>query len=191
MKRKQVINILFHKSYRNKKSFYQYFWIKNINNVNNKAKKSYVCSICYHRFSTSTALNRHLLICNAFTKDVYPPEKTFLSFDDKKAAKFANPLAIIGFSDFEAKLENIPNIKNKDTNNFRNSFTVKKDIHSIVSFSLIFVDTYGELIFEKCYCGDNAVEYFFNTLDRIEEKIYLIFVEIKKLLVLKHYLLTS
>ena len=31
-KGRKIINLLFHKSYKNKKSFYHYFWIKNINN---------------------------------------------------------------------------------------------------------------------------------------------------------------
>ena len=32
-KGRKIINLLFHKSYKNKKSFYHYFWIKNINNI--------------------------------------------------------------------------------------------------------------------------------------------------------------
>ena len=34
----KVINLLFHKSYKNKKSFYHYFWIKNINNIKKQLK---------------------------------------------------------------------------------------------------------------------------------------------------------
>ena len=32
-KGRKIINLLFHKSYKNKKSFYHYFWIKNINTI--------------------------------------------------------------------------------------------------------------------------------------------------------------
>ena len=32
-KGRKIINLLFHKSYKNRKSFYHYFWIKNINNI--------------------------------------------------------------------------------------------------------------------------------------------------------------
>ena len=38
-KGKKIINILFHKSYIKKKSFYHYFWLKNINNIQKKLKK--------------------------------------------------------------------------------------------------------------------------------------------------------
>ena len=93
----------------------------------------------------------------------------------KKAAKFASPIAITGFADFESKLDSI----NHDCVNFtealdsNKSFTNKKQIHQIVSFSLIFVDTNGKLIFEKSYCGKNAGTYFFETLDKIEENLLL------------------
>ena len=109
------------------------------------------------------------------TKEIYPPPKTFISFDDKKAAKYASPLSIIGFADFEAKLDDLC----KDSNEIQKkimpskSFTIKKDLHTIVSFSLIFVDIDGELIFEKCYCGNNAGKYFFDTLDKIASFNYM------------------
>ena len=49
----------------------------------------------------------------------------------------------------------------------------KKQMHQIVSFSLVFVDTDGKLLYEKAYCGENAGEYFFLTLDKIEENFLL------------------
>ena len=103
----KIINILFHKSYKKKRSFYHVFLIKNINNITKSIKKKFVCVICYDKFSTSQSLNRHLLLCNSMTKEIYPPQKTFISFDDKKAAKYASPLSIIGFADFEAKLDTL------------------------------------------------------------------------------------
>ena len=39
-KGRKIINILFHKSYKNKKSYYHYFWIKNINNIKTSIKNS-------------------------------------------------------------------------------------------------------------------------------------------------------
>ena len=47
-------------------------------------KKRFVCDVCYERFSAPTALNRHMLTCNSMTIEVYPKEKSFVSFDDKK-----------------------------------------------------------------------------------------------------------
>ena len=61
--------------------------------------------MCYEKFSTGVALNGHLLTCNDLTKKVYPPENSYISYDDKKAAKYASPLSIMGFADFETKLE--------------------------------------------------------------------------------------
>ena len=171
---KTVVNILFHKSYKNKKSFYHYFWLKNINNIKKTIKRRFVCVVCYEKFSTSKALNRHLLSCNSITLEVYPPEKSYLSFDDKKAAKYASPLSIIGFADFETKLDgNYCKDDFKDALKSEESFTERKNIHKIVSFSLIFVDTEGKIIFEKTFCGKNAGEYFFQTLDTIEEDLLL------------------
>ena len=86
-----------------------------------------MCVICYDKYSTSQALNRHLLICNSITKEVYPSPQTFISFDDKKAAKFASPLSIIGFADFEAKLDSLDYDNNKDQKAFdsNKSFTIR------------------------------------------------------------------
>ena len=173
-KGRKIVNILFHKTYKNKKSYYYYFWIKNINNIKKTLSRNFVCTVCYDKFSTNTALNRHLISCNSMTNEVYPPDKTYLSFDSKKAAKYASPISIMGFADFETKLECI-NSKDKleDTIEKNESFTIRKSAHKIVSFSLIFVDTDGKLIFEKTYCGENTGEHFFQTLDNIEERLLL------------------
>ena len=73
-------------------------------------------------------------------------------------------MVVTGFADFESKLDSV----NCESGNFtdalasNNTFTNKK-MHKIVSFSLVFVDTYGKLLYEKAYCGENASEYFFKT----------------------------
>ena len=82
-----VINVLFHKTYKNKKSFYSYFWLKSLHNIKKDIKKSFVCEICFDRFSSRKTLNRHLLVCNATTEEVYPVPKPFLEFDAKKSCK--------------------------------------------------------------------------------------------------------
>ena len=130
--------------------------------------------MCYEKFSASVALNRHLLTCNAPTKEVYPPENSYISYDDKKAAKYASPLSIMGFADFETKLDG-GNSKDDlaDALKSKESFTDRKNIHMIVSFSIIFLDTDGKMIFEKNFCGRNAGEYFFQTLDTIEVDLVL------------------
>ena len=124
-------------------------------------KKRFVCDVCYERFSAPTALNRHMLTCNSMTTEVYPKEKSFVSFDDKKAAKYASPISIMGFADFETKQKFINKEVNlESTLGKMESFTTRKCSHEIVSFSLIFVDTNGKLIFEKTFCGRNAGQFF-------------------------------
>ena len=62
----------------------------------------------------------------------------------------------------ETKLKSLnENGKIEDTVNQMESFTIRKSAHEIVSFSLIFVDTDGKLIFEKNFCGKNAGQLFF------------------------------
>ena len=80
----------------------------------------------------------------------------------------------MGFADFETKLVSInQEDKIEDAFDKIESFTIRKSAHKIVSFSLIFIDTDGKLIFEKNFCGRNAGEYFFKTLDKIEEALLL------------------
>ena len=95
------------------------------------------------------------------TNELYPPKNSFLYFDDRKAAKYASPLSIMGFADFETKLELI-NCKDNLENSFdiKESFTKRKNVHKIVSFSLIFVDNNGKLLFEK-YSVEQMLGKFF------------------------------
>ena len=102
-----------------------------------------------------------MLTCNSMTTEVYPKEKSFVSFDDKKAAKYASPISIMGFADFETKQKFINKEVNlENTLGKMESFTTRTCSHEIVSFSLIFVDTNGKLIFEKTFCGRNAGQFF-------------------------------
>ena len=56
----------------------------------------------------------------------------------------------MGFADFETKLDG-GNSKDDlaDALKSKESFTDRKNIHKIVSFSIIFLDTHGKMIFEK------------------------------------------
>ena len=89
----------------------------------------------------------------------------------KKAAKFASPISIIGSADFEAKLIRIEKSESECRSNVYT--TIKKDLHNVISYSLIFIDILGNLIFKKKYCGENIGEIFFETLDNVEEKLLL------------------
>ena len=51
----KIINLLFHKRYKNKQSYYHYFWIKNINNI----KKSFKNILCVLYVTVNLVLVRH------------------------------------------------------------------------------------------------------------------------------------
>ena len=93
----------------------------------------------------------------------------------KKAAKFASPMAITGFADFECKLDSVKHESGNFTDALASNktFTNKKQMHQIVSFSLVFVDTNGKLLYEKAYCGENAGEYFFQNFRQNTRKSFL------------------
>ena len=93
----------------------------------------------------------------------------------KKATKFASLMDKTGFADFESKLDSV----NRENGNFTDAlasiktFTSRKQIHEIFSFSLVFVDTNWKLLHEKAKCGENAGENVFQTLDKLEENLLL------------------
>ena len=66
----------------------------------------------------------------------------------------------MGVADFETKLDG-GNSKDDlaDALISKESFTDRKNIHKIVSFSITFLDTHGKMIFGK-KCGQNAGKYF-------------------------------
>ena len=39
-KGQKIVNILFHKTFKNKRTFYHYYWIKNINNIKSTIKNA-------------------------------------------------------------------------------------------------------------------------------------------------------
>ena len=70
----------------------------------------------------------------------------------------------MGFADFETKLDG-DSFKDDlaDALKSKESFTDRKKIHKIVSFSIIFLDTNGKMIFEKHFCGKMQENVFFQT----------------------------
>ena len=79
-----------------------------------------------------------------------------------KAAKYTSPQTIMGFADFETKLVSInQEDKIEDAFDKIESFTIRKSAHKIVSFSLIFIDTDGKLIFEKKFLRKKCRRIFF------------------------------
>ena len=118
---------------------------------------------CCRRLSKNQCLKRHLLLCNSAAKEIYPKPNSYLSFDQNKAAKYSSTIDVFGFADFECKLlplETNCNGEGKNDEMNDKSFTYKKEAHIVISYSLIFIDKFGKLLFEKCYCGKNAGLFF-------------------------------
>ena len=67
----------------------------------------------------------------------------------------------MGFADFETKLDG-GNSKDDlaDALISKESFTDRKNIHKIVSFNIILLDTHGKMIFEKTF------------VDKMQENIF-------------------
>lgn len=123
---------------------------------------------------------------NSASKETYPKPKSYIHFDKNKAAKYSSTIDVFGFADFECKLSRLEkknrctycnqhccsctkkkkllckNICHNCERKNDESFTFKKEVHVIISYSIIFVDKYGKILFEKCYCGDNPGEHFSN-----------------------------
>ena len=45
-KGRKIVDILFHKTFKNKRTFYHYYGIRNINNIKNTILKRFVCVLC-------------------------------------------------------------------------------------------------------------------------------------------------
>ena len=144
------------------------------------------------------ALNNHLIKCESNSKEVFPDPGTYIEYTDILSAQQSSEINIFGFADFESKLSPIKDqneckicdhkieqcvcMKLKCTNCrcyykyckcfFRQkSFTIKKEIHILISYSIIFIDNNGKIIFEKCYCDKNVGENFIETLLDLQEKL--------------------
>ena len=151
-----------------------YHWIKNINAIKTKhVKNRAVCLICFTWFSHFKYLKRHLLQCNSVTQEVFPKPNSFISFSNFESAKLSSVVDIFGFCDFECKLMRVNNESENDISavDKNRSYTLKTEEHEIISFSVIFIDSYGNLLYEKVYCGDHPSKTFLDVLDSIEENL--------------------
>ena len=45
-----IINIMFYEIYKEKKTYYIYYWIKHLDTIKKSLSYNYVCTICYDRF---------------------------------------------------------------------------------------------------------------------------------------------
>ena len=79
---------------------------------------------------------------------IYPDKDSIIEYGKKTAAKFYSLVTITGFADFESKLKPMShNSTEKNPNIFENilnseSYTIKCENYELVSYSVIFVDSY-------------------------------------------------
>lgn len=141
----------------------------------NLGKKKYkTCVNCLQRFSNADVLDRHHRIClqNDGTQAVKVPnagsQLTFKNFD--KQVKHP----IIGFADFEASMRKR---SEQDVNataggGVGGPSTIPLNDQLPTTFALIFLDSRGNLLFEKTYSSDtNLLRVFFETLFECEKHL--------------------
>ena len=173
---------LFNFHSKGKRSYY--FYLKEPSTIHNFLHKNrkWCCLICYDRFTSKQRLLNHLQKCNSnnIKAYMYPQKGSYIEYDRVAKAKFDSTLPIIGFADFETVLTSL----NSDENGINIcfncspnlecrcfSYTKKLDKHNLISYSIIFVDSNAELLYEKHFCGELVEKNFLETLCHIEESI--------------------
>ena len=119
----------------------------------NTYSKDEICLNCMTKFSNKTVFENHLRHCKIhgahLLKDTGFPIKYF----NKWVNKFKKP--VVGFLDFESRNEWCPQ--------------QKKTLQFPISFSLIFVGFFGELLCEYTFAGDDTSRVFLEKLIESEK----------------------
>ena len=174
---KNQVNILHTFQFERKAKQHFYFYIKSISSIYQFQQKKYPCLVCFDRFTSKLRLYNHLQKCT-IPQPVYPEPNSFIEYDEKCKAKYHSTLSIVGFADFESKLNSIPDDHDhvkckkclrKDCS--YQSYTKKVESHELVSYSLVFVDAKCIILYEKHFCGRYVEQNFFETLNAIEEPL--------------------
>ena len=172
---------LFNFHMKTKRSFY--FYLKNPSTIHNFLHKNrkWCCLVCFDRFTSKQRLLNHLQKCNAnnIKSYMYPKQGSYIKFGKDDQAKYHSPLPIIGFADFETILNPLTPLVNENVycdkcysgNCKCFSYTKLMDKHELISYSIVFVDSKSQLIFEKHFCGEQVEKFFLQTLCSIEESL--------------------
>ena len=141
--------------------------------------KTMTCPKCISRFSSENKFQQHSKVCKK-PGEILKPIREFKKegekiFFQKPWLKF--PHLFTGFFDFESNLIKNENEKNECKNcNEQNitcvhSFTQTLSSHKPVNYCFIIINRNNEVVFEKIYTGDDAVENFINTLCELEKDL--------------------
>lgn len=142
-------------------------------NDDSSYSNSFYCLRCLLSFKSASDKERHMETCSKgskLQKSVFPNPGEKMKFTHHKRKV---PAPIVGYLDFESILTPIENecscrsdkCRHKCSCEAQNlkkcecaSFTIKKNIHLPIAYSLVFVSSKNELICDKSYFGSDAAE---------------------------------
>lgn len=162
---------------------FHFVYIKDLNLFLSRQNSiKFICENCVLHFSTETALENHKSLCqqNKAQKIILPPFLATLKFDQFQRCFF---MPVVGYLDFEAKivpispqeqckLYNCLNCLNEGKLINCNHATRKLSNHLPISYSVIFVDTFDNVIYKKTESHEfNVMELCFDALFEAENHI--------------------
>ena len=182
-KHKRVINLFLAQCKRTKE--HHYIFISDFHRFlrQQDSTKNFHCSLCLNSFSSKIALENHIMLCSKSdpVRVEYPMEGDVVEFThfDKQVLQ-----PVFGCCDFEASL--VPVTREENGFHFNCENCVKGGplaecshkstlVHHQIptTYSILLVDKFGEILFEKTESKENNVmECFFNTLFYIEENLF-------------------
>lgn len=158
---------------------YHYTYITDLNKLMRNASngyKAHICNNCTMGYSDENALARHADLCqnNSFQKVVIPKAGTTLSFQnfEKRIKK-----PIVGYCDFEATLNPFDTTecqlckKNKKMKICKHKTKLISE-HIPCTYSVLFIDSLGKVLFHQTRTAENVIEQFFEMLDT-QEKMFI------------------
>ncbi len=173
-------------------SKHHYLFISDLNKfLRSVDSKAFHCVICLNSFSSESALNNHSTLCEKEDEILieYPEEGAVVQFSayEKQVLQ-----PIFGCCDFEASLKPVTREENAiryNCNNCEKNGDEKLCSHNTTTlhhqipttYCILLVDSENKIIFEKTESDDtNVIRKFFETLQYINENIYLLLQKYKQ-----------
>lgn len=179
----QTINLLLYKAILDGKVIYHYALIEDLTKLirrtygesgrNKTYSKTQFCENCFQPFSSSLLLTKHKEICqqNAPQQIIMPEKDEIIQFSNfNKQFK----VEFIGFFDFEAALSP-PEYRcercNRKSQAVCDHKTQIEHVQDPISYSLVIVNSEGEVQHTSIYSGEDCVTHFYNELLTIESTL--------------------
>lgn len=147
-----------------------FFLITNFNRLLHEKKGIHkFCKNCLIGFARQSTLNSHVKRCIH-----NEPRRIKLPTDNEKYLKFNafhkmffQPFCV--YADFESITEKVSSVEPNPIN----SYSIKKQIHKPIAYSLVLIDDKKQIVFHKFYCGIDAVQNFILCLQNISHSVLL------------------